>query len=88
MGWNPAIKPEVDAIRLFGVDDARAKPLREAGFGTVLTHQKDGIIRGTGALVTLANAKDNFVIVKEQASANLSFNKGTSTVAYPSSMMG
>lgn len=88
MGWNPAIKPEVDAIRLFGVDDARAKPLREAGFGTVLTHQKDGIIRGTGALVTLANAKDNFVIVKEKASANLSFNKGTSTVAYPSSMMG
>ncbi|MBX9780407.1 MAG: amidohydrolase family protein [Chitinophagaceae bacterium] len=88
MGWNPAIKPEVDAIRLFGVDDARAKPLREAGFGTVLTHQKDGIVRGTGALVTLANEKDNLVIVKEKASANLSFNKGTSTVAYPASMMG
>lgn len=88
MGWNPAIKAEVDAIRLFGVDDARAKPLREAGFGTVLTHQKDGIVRGTGALVTLANDKDNLVIVKEKASANLSFNKGTSTVAYPASMMG
>ena len=88
MGWNPAIKAEVDAIRLFGVDDARAKPMREIGFGAVLTHQKDGIVRGTGAVVSLANEKDNLVIIKEKASANLSFSKGTSTVSYPSSMMG
>ncbi|TAF54242.1 MAG: amidohydrolase [Sphingobacteriia bacterium] len=87
-GWNPAIKAEVDAIRLFAVDDSRAKPLREAGFGTVATHQKDGIVRGTGAVVTLANLKDNFVVVKEKATANLSFNKGTSSLSYPSSMMG
>jgi imidazolonepropionase-like amidohydrolase len=88
MGWNPAIKAEVDAIRLFGADEARAKPMREAGFGTVLTHQKDGIVRGTGTVVTLSNEKDNLVILKEKASANLSFSKGTSSVSYPSSMMG
>jgi hypothetical protein len=39
-------------------------------------------------VVTLANEKDNFVIVKEKASANYAFNKGTSTQSYPSSMMG
>jgi imidazolonepropionase-like amidohydrolase len=70
------------------VSDATAKPLREAGFGSVLTHVKDGVARGTGAVVTLANEKENLVIIKEKASAHYSFNKGTSTQSYPSSMMG
>jgi imidazolonepropionase-like amidohydrolase len=87
-GWNQAIKSDVDVYKVFSVNDATAKPLREAGFGTVLTHVKDGVARGTGAVVTLANQKENLVIVKEKASAHYSFNKGTSTQAYPSSMMG
>ncbi|MBS1592435.1 MAG: amidohydrolase family protein [Bacteroidetes bacterium] len=86
--WNQAIKPETDAYKQFNVDDAKAKPLRDAGFGTVLTHVKDGIARGTGTVVTLANTKDNFVIVKEKASAHYSLSKGTSTQSYPSSVMG
>ena len=61
----------------------KAKPLREAGFGTVLSHVRDGIARGTGAVVTLANEKENLVIIKEKASAHYSFNKGTSTQSYP-----
>jgi imidazolonepropionase-like amidohydrolase len=87
-GWNQAIKSEVDAARLFTTDDAKAKPLREIGFGTVLTQQKDGIARGTGSLVTLANEKENLVMLKEKASANYSLSKGSSTQSYPSSMMG
>jgi len=87
-GWNQAIKSDVDAYKQFNVTDASAKPLREAGFGTVLTHVKDGVARGTGAVVTLANQKENLVIIKEKASANYSFNKGTSTQSYPTSMMG
>jgi imidazolonepropionase-like amidohydrolase len=87
-GWNQAIKSEVDVYKVFSVSDATAKPLREAGFGSVLTHVKDGVARGTGAVVTLANEKENLVIIKEKASAHYSFNKGTSTQSYPSSMMG
>lgn len=87
-GWNQALKSDVDVYKVFGVNDATAKPLREAGFGTVLTHVKDGVARGTGAVVTLANMKENLVIVKEKASAHYSFNKGTSTQSYPSSKMG
>jgi imidazolonepropionase-like amidohydrolase len=87
-GWNQAIKSEIDAARLFVADDAKAKPLRDAGFGTVLTHQKDGIARGTGALVTLGAEKENLVMLKDKASAHYSFSKGTSTQSYPSSMMG
>ena len=87
-GWNQAIKSEVDVYKVFSVSDATAKPLREAGFGSVLTHVKDGVARGTGAVVTLANEKENLVIIKEKASAHYSFNKGTSTQSYQSSMMG
>lgn len=87
-GWNQAIKSDVDVYKVFSVNEAAAKPLREAGFGTVLTHVKDGVARGTGAVVTLAGEKENLVIVKEKASAHYSFNKGTSTQAYPSSKMG
>lgn len=87
-GWNQAIKSEVDAYRVFAADDARAKALRDLGFGTVLTHVKDGVARGTGTVVTLANEKENLSIVKERASAHYAFNKGTSTQSYPNSMMG
>lgn len=87
-GWNQAIKSEIDAAKLFNTDDGKAKPLREVGFGAVLTHQKDGIARGTGALVTLATEKENLVMLKEKASAHYSLSKGTSTQSYPTSMMG
>ena len=87
-GWNQAIKPETDAFRQIVVDDAKAKILREAGFGTVLSHVRDGIARGTGAVISLANLKENLVILKERASAHYSFNKGISTQSYPGSMMG
>ncbi len=87
-GWNQAIKSETEASKIFSVDDAKAKALRDLGFGSVLTHQKDGIARGSGALVTLANQADNLVILKEKAAAFYSFSKGTSTQTYPSSLMG
>ena len=87
-GWNQAIKSETDAYKVFNVDEAKAKPLRDLGFGTVLSHVRDGIARGTGTLVTLSSEKENLVILKERASANYSFNKGSSTQAYPNSMMG
>jgi imidazolonepropionase-like amidohydrolase len=87
-GWNQAIRSEVDAINIFSADASKAKGLREAGFGVVLTHQKDGIARGTGAVVTLADKTDNLVILKEKASSHYSFSRGTSTQNYPSSLMG
>ena len=86
--WNQAIHPETDASRLFTADETRAKPLRDIGFGTVLSHVKDGIARGTGVVVTLTDANENFSIVKQRASAHYSLSKGTSTQSYPSSLMG
>ena len=87
-GWNQAIKSETDGAAIFTGDDAKAKPLRDIGFGAVLTHQKDGIARGTGPFVSLAKQPDNFVVLKEKAAAFYSFSKGSSTQSYPNSMMG
>jgi imidazolonepropionase-like amidohydrolase len=86
--WNQAITPEVEAGKLFEVDDKKAEELRKLGFGTVLTHQHDGIMRGTSALVTLANDKANNVMLNDNVASHLSFNKGTSTQDYPGSLMG
>lgn len=88
VGWNQALKPEVNGVELFSASDKDASSLRESGFGTVLTHQRDGIARGTGTLVTLASLPDNFVVLKEKASAQYSFMRGTSGQTYPSSLMG
>jgi hypothetical protein len=87
-GWNQAIKSELNAASIFNTDDTKAKALRDAGFGTVLTHQKDGIARGTGAIVDLSDKKENFAVIKEKAAAFYSFSKGVSTQSYPSSLMG
>jgi imidazolonepropionase-like amidohydrolase len=87
-GWNQSIKSDVNAGTIFSMDDTKAKALREIGFGAVLTHQKDGIARGTGSLVSLASIKENLSILKEKASAHYSFAKGSSSQSYPSSMMG
>ncbi len=87
-GWNEALKTDVEAHRLFAKDEKKAKELRGMGFGVVLTHQQDGIARGTGAVVTLVGERENLAVLKERASAHYSFNKGTSTQSYPGSLMG
>jgi hypothetical protein len=86
--WNQAIKPEVNAAESFNVDETTAGGYRANGYGTVFTHVKDGIARGTGAVVTLASGSANAAILKTKAAAVYSFDKGTSTQSYPSSLMG
>lgn len=87
-GWNQAIRTDVQGAHIFTADNVKAKALRESGFGAALTHQRDGIARGTGVFVTLADTKENKTIIKEKAAAHYSFSKGTSMQSYPSSIMG
>jgi imidazolonepropionase-like amidohydrolase len=86
--WNQAVKPEINAVDAFTLDEAVAASYRNNGFGTVFTHVKDGIVRGTGAVVTLAGTNENNAILKTKAAQVFSFDKGTSTQSYPSSLMG
>jgi imidazolonepropionase-like amidohydrolase len=85
--WNQAIKTEVDAFEYYTYDDKKAKELRKLGFGTVLSHQQDGISRGTGALVSLTDV-DSKQIISDKSSLHFAFSKGSSRQAYPSSLMG
>ena len=86
--WNQAIKAEYDAYRSVAADPKKAEELRKLGFGAVVSVNKDGIVRGTSALIVLGNGKENDLIVKDRVAAEFSFDKGSSTQDYPASLMG
>jgi imidazolonepropionase-like amidohydrolase len=85
--WNEAIKPETHTLDLFQYDSKGASDFRKKGFGTVLCHQPDGIVRGSSMMVALNDGQKHHIL-SSQASTNYSFKKGTSNQQYPSSMMG
>ncbi len=86
--WNEAIRPETEVKNIFSIDSRKADDLRKIGFGSVHVIHRDGIARGTSSAVTLSDAGENLVMLKEQTAANYSFNKGTSSNDYPTSLMG
>ena len=86
-GWNQSVRPEIDAFEKFIPDPKAAKALREAGFGAVLTHVPDGIVRGSGALVMpIDDARES--MLRPLAATHFSFRKGSSRQSYPGSLMG
>jgi imidazolonepropionase-like amidohydrolase len=86
--WNQALKPEYQAFENFKTNEKAAGELRKLGFGAVLSHNMDGISRGSSVMVTLGDGNEHDVIIKERVGHHLSFRKGSSTQAYPSSLMG
>ena len=86
-GWNEAVRPETSAAAVFDPSAEAAKALRKAGFGAVLTHVQDGVVRGTGAVV-LPLEDPREALLAPDASFHMSFRKGSSSQNYPSSLMG
>lgn len=86
--WNEAIKPEFSASSVFNKDTKALKDYQEMGFGVAITHQQDGIMRGTGAAVSLADLPYDKALIKSNCASFLSFKKGVSKQSYPSSQMG
>ncbi|HNP47622.1 MAG TPA: amidohydrolase family protein [Bacteroidia bacterium] len=86
--WNQAVRAEFDAYRNFTAEPKKAEELRKLGFGTVLSVYRDGIVRGTAAATLLGEGKENDLILRDRAAAVYSFDKGSSTQDYPSSLMG
>jgi len=85
--WNQAVKPETKAADMVSPKKEDAEKFRKMGFGTVVTHQKDGLLRGTSALVAL-NEGGDFKLLQAESATHYSFNKGSSKQTYPSSLMG
>ena len=86
--WNEALIPEQNAAEDFVVNEKQAKALRNIGFGVVLTHHRDGMARGTSALVLLGNGNEHDQLIQKNVSTHYSFSKGSSKQNYPSSRMG
>lgn len=85
---NDAIMSQYRAAEDFSVKDDKAEAYRKAGFGAVLTNKRDGLARGTSALVSLSDEAPNKVVLLRNAAAHYSFDKGSSKQFYPISTMG
>lgn len=83
---NDALHPEVNAYQEFQYDEKAATVFKNLGFGAVVTHQQNGISRGTSALVALTNHHQQ--LLKNPASAHYAFSRGNSQQEYPRSLMG
>jgi imidazolonepropionase-like amidohydrolase len=86
--WNEAVHPELAAAAAYQYQSVKAEQLQQAGFGFALTHYTDGIVRGSGALVSLGSSQVHKQIIKAKAAQYFSFEKGGSQQSYPSSQMG
>lgn len=86
--WNESVKAEINASEVFNPDTKKAEALRKAGFGAVVSHHPDGIVRGSAALVALSSAPAQHAVVKPKVGANFSFDRGSSRQDYPNSIMG
>lgn len=86
--WNEALHSETRAVTLFNYREDDATKYREAGYGLVQTHYADGISRGSAAIVSLNQANEHELILKEESAHVLSFQKGMSAQEYPGSLMG
>ncbi len=86
--WNQAVRPEFALANVFKTDGEAATKLRALGFTTVHSAPNDGVFRGTGLIAELGDGPVQNEVQMPQASMHLAFNKGTSTQAYPGSLMG
>ena len=87
--WNDHIRPDINAFDEFVFDKKEASKLLKQGFGVVNTHVDDGIMQGSGVLVTLNTKSTKAHRILSKRSGNyLSFSKSKSKQVYPTSKMG
>jgi len=87
-GWNQAIKSDQSAYNHFVHQQEKANDFKKTGIASIVTSYKDGIVRGSGALINLNNKKENESVITDKAAGFYSFSKGSSTQDYPSSLTG
>lgn len=90
--WNPAVLPERRAADLLCPDEKAAGAYRRWGFTAVVSCPREGIFRGSGALVLLSDKKAGRTVVASDAAQALSFDKGPGFVrrgveGYPATLM-
>jgi hypothetical protein len=88
--WNEAIYPENRMVEELptSFDSKFAKEWQEIGIGTVLLTSNDKMMRGSGAIISPNASVTKDQILTEDFGQFISFDKGSSTTPYPSSLMG
>lgn len=86
--WNDAIHSEIDWVGEFKADEKEAEQFIKQGFTVVQSARLDGVFRGRSFVATLRDALPNDVILLPHGEQFMSFDKGSSTQDYPSSLMG
>jgi imidazolonepropionase-like amidohydrolase len=85
--WNSAVKPEIHAEEQILLNEKDAEKYRKMGIGTILTHIPDGIFRGNSVVYTTGSKEKKELLTVPDVQM-MSFDKGSSTDDYPSSLMG
>lgn len=86
--WNDAVHAERRWADAFQPDAEAAGKLLERGVTSALTIRRDGVFRGRGAIVSLGEGSAGEQVLEAAGPHGLSFDKGSSKQAYPSSLMG
>lgn len=86
--YNDAVKADTKASEHFTGSASDYKAYLAQGFGSALSFNEDGIVRGSAALIALGEGEASDKILKEEAALMLSFSKGSSKQAYPTSLVG
>lgn len=85
---NDAIRPDQRAADQIKVQESEGQETRKLGIGYQMVHAHDGILGGLGALVSSGAPKEASVVMDSEAFLPWSFDKGSSTQDYPSSLPG
>ena len=86
--YNDAVKADTRAVSTFTNQGKDFQDYLNQGFGSVLSFNEDGIVRGSAVLIGLGEGISSEKVIKEDAGFLLSLNKGSSRQAYPSSLVG
>lgn len=86
--YNDAVKADTRAVNTFTNQGKDFQEYLNQGFGSVLSFNEDGIVRGSAVLIALGEGISSEKVIKEDAGLMLSFSKGSSRQAYPSSLVG
>jgi len=83
------ITPEFRTVEKYSPKDKTLAPLRELGFTAAVLAPARGILRGASALVTLADANPNEVILQPEVFQHIAFEtQDDDAGTFPASLMG
>ncbi len=86
--WNRFVHPQVSASGEPAPDAGLRKSMRELGFTAAAVYPSEGILRGSGTVVALAEKDEYSLVYRDPAAMAAGFDRGGAEREYPVSLMG